>query len=342
MNIYGLERYLKIGRRPFCTYLFFKMSLQTFICGLCSTPFTDLEAHINESHSSPEPGEDGLTDAQRLRALVATAAENVENEVHLGTAAAENVFDALAELGVRREDLATCIVTTETGAACTTAEAKRAIAAVGTHVKFAFNKTDFIVNFVDWGIRNGFAEELAEAGGFIIRSDPSQPPREVYVKMEDLQTTIASELGRAGTGRSFTFRRFGRYLANSIPTIVAQNPTLNRYYLEGSPMSNRLGIAPKYFLTCTSLFEYIKPYSKWSNPERLAWNAHNRSITKVSTNQDIAFAPEDMRPSPAYAQIAHDEGKSDFTQRHYASAEKLSRMLNNKRQPQDKSGLGFQ
>lgn len=294
-------------------------SPSTFRCPVCGVRVTyaEVERHIEEVHSDPEVGvTDEGTAADRIRAFVNGGTDEEEQDFVDVAATATPGFDPLGEIGIRLTDVDAVVLTTETGASLTGPEARRVFTAIEEFVGFRIDRAAFIVNFIDWGIRNGFTEELADAGGFTVRSHSTVAHNEVYYRMLAIHNTVSDHFSSSGSGRTFTFRRLGRFLAKEIPKIVDRNPQLSRYYGEGSPMSNRLGIPPANFLTCTSIFEYIKPYRKWTSEEKAAWNAHNKSIVKQSNVQREDFMPTDLRPSPSQAETFVDNGTNDFAQRH--------------------------
>lgn len=315
-------------------------------CPRCSAKIdsSKLEDHIAESHSDPDVKVDGVVEADFIRRAVESGAHQPVGELPEDTTEIP-AFGVLEELGVSSSSVANATLTTEAGGALSSTEAKRVMSAVEKYLGWRYDRGSFIVNFIDWGIRTSFSEELAEAGGFTIISDPTIARQERYVKMIDLHAAITDSLADAGTGRQFTFRRMGRYLAKAIPRIVGENKQLSRYFTEGSPMSNHLGIAPVNFLTCTSIFEYIKPYSKWTADERSAWVAHNRAVVKVANTSNEAFLPADLRPSPSQAQTLIDGGANDFGRRHapdYGKGRNLfERMLSGARASTDRTGMGF-
>jgi hypothetical protein len=230
----------------------------------------------------------------------------------------------LDDLGIKMEDFSTVSVTTETGAACTGAEAKRVLQAIDGCVGFRYNRASFIVNFIDWGFRNGFTEELKEAGGFVIESDPTIQHQQVFKTVEEMHRYINDQFANAHTGREFTFRRFGRFLGPKIPEIILKNPDLSKFYSTGTPMSNRLGVPASDFMAVCSIFEYIKPYQKWSRSEKEAWTAHNKSAVRVSNTQDSGFIPADLRINPSRAATLVETGRSDFDLRHSAGRDMSS------------------
>lgn len=318
-------------------------------CPLCSVKFerASVEAHIAESHSDPlAKTAKGESECAFLRDFCSRLEDN--DESHITEAAVSlPAMSVLEDLGVKAEDFERVEITTETGASLTPSEAKRVMEAIEAYVGFRIDRAAFLVNFVDWGIRNGFTEELADAGGFSIVSHNTVAAKEKYCKVATLHDIINESFNEAGTGRSFTFRRFGRYLAKSIPTIVERNEKLRKYYTEGSPMSNRYGVAPAQFLAVTSIFEYIKPYGKWSIAERSAWSAHNRNVIKPSNQANELYEPTDLRPAPSRAFRMIEEGKDDFSRRNstpsYGKGETIfNKMFNDASKPKlDRSGLGY-
>lgn len=297
-----------------------------FVCRVCKRRLlrADLETHLAESHSNPTKrnftvnGEEQLMDeAEYIRATIDSRDEASEDQTPDNTVApAPSIFD---ELGIKFDDFAGVDVTTMTGAVLTDREAKLMLEAVQDYVGFQIHRPAFIANLLDWGIRNSFTEELAEAGGFDVVTDPTQPPQTKYVKVEDLHHHVVDFFSTRQYGRSFTFRRFGRFLGKEIPKICAKVPKLAKYSVDGSPMSNRLGIPPQNFLCATSIFEYIKPFSKWSPEEKRAWEAHNRSVRKRPREQDTSFVPQDLRPAPSEAETMVEHNTSDFARRHRQS-----------------------
>jgi hypothetical protein len=258
---------------------------------------------------------DGRDEATYLRDHFSRIEVEGDEDIPAPATAIPNV-GALEELGIKMDDVKTAKVTTETGASLTPAEAKRVFAAVEHYVGFRIDRASFIVNFIDWGIRNSFTEELTDAGGFQITSHATVSHVENYYKISSLHSAVNEFFSTAATGRSFTFRRLGRFLGRSIPSLVENNDQLKKFYTEGSPMSNRLGVPPQDFLAVCSIFEHIKPYHKWSPGEKRAWEAHNRSVKKVANVSNAEFLPTDLRPSPSQAATLVDEGRDDFSRRH--------------------------
>lgn len=299
------------------------MPSTNFVCKACKrrVPRSELEQHVNESHSSPQlrlftvAGEEReMTEAEYVRSTVDERDEVDGGDEEQGTVApASSIYD---EMGIKLDDFSTVDITTVTGAVMTDREAKLMLEAVQDYVGFQIHRPTFVANLLDWGIRNGFTEELQEAGGFDVITDPTQPPQRKYVTAENLQRHITDYLTTKQFGRSFTFRRFGRFLGKEIPTICSKVPKLAKFYVEGSPMSNRLGVPPENFLCVTSIYEYIKPFKKWTLAERNAWEAHNRSVRKVARESDTGFLPQDLRINPSEAGTLVDRGHSDFAQRH--------------------------
>lgn len=283
-------------------------------CIECGVNVPDLEDHIQESHSDPDLRRDGKPLADFIREK-ADGVSGADQDLPEDEKTAIPASDPLAELGVRMDAMKNVSVSTETGASLTAPEAKRVIEAVEALAGYRIDRASFIVNFLDWGIRNSFSEELTDSGGFQIVSDPTVKPMKTYYKIMVLHAHINEHFNLKGTGRQFTFRRFGRYLGRSIPSIVQSNPTLNQFYVQGSPMSNRLGVAPALFLSVTSIFEYIKPYQKWTREEKAAWGAHNASVVKVANTENAEFLPADLRPSPSQASTLADFGGNDFGRR---------------------------
>lgn len=286
-------------------------------CPVCAAEIDHdkVESHIEEAHSNPDERISGKSAAEFIRDRFSGG----DRDGNDGVAAEATVAPPpgpLDDIGIKLDDLKTVSVSTETGATLTAAEAKRVFVAVEAFVGFRIDRGSFVVNFVDWGIRNSFTEELAEAGGFRVVSHNTIAHKEEYAKVASLHAAINEHFGNVGTGRSFTFRRFGRYLAKSIPSIVETNPQLARFYVDGSPMSNRLGVPASDFLAVSSIFEYIKPFQKWSAAEKRAWEAHNRSVVKVANSNNVEFMPTDLRPSPSQAQTMVEGHVNDFGRRH--------------------------
>lgn len=316
-------------------------------CPICaaSVDVGNYISHIEESHSDlSKRTANNVSEADYLKDYFSRLqVEDDEQAVEQQTALPS--MSALEELGIKIDDVATADVTTETGATLTSAEAKRVLTAVETFVEFRIDRASFIVNFIDWGIRNSFTEELTDAGGFTVISHNTVAHKEQYFKISTLHNAINESFNNANTGRTFTFRRMGRYLAKSMPTIIEKNEKLSKFYVDGSPMSNRFGVPPADFLAVTSIFEYVKPYNKWSASERMAWQAHNRSITKLSNQANEDFLPTDLRPAPSRAARLIENHQDDFSRRHgsYGKGETMfEKMISGASTPKnDKTGLGY-
>nr|QED42913.1 putative CP [Mycosphaerella tobamovirus B] len=295
----------------------------TFRCILChhTVQRDALEAHIEERHSSPEKsnryvqGENvELTDAEYIRSSLDDRALNVDSDgPPLTVAPVPSVFD---EIGVKLADFEHPTITTETGGECTAAEAKRVFAALDAFTGWRIDRAAFIVNFLDWGFRNSFTEEIAEAGGFVLRQEATAGQSAGFYTVSAMHTAVLDSFSAAGTGRSFTFRRLGRFFGREIPKIIEKNPGLRRYYSAGTPVSNRLGVPPTLFLTVTSIYEHIKPFQKWTKDELAAWTAFNKAVTKVAKEQNRDSIPQDLRPQPSRAETLVEERMDDFSARH--------------------------
>lgn len=320
-------------------------------CPVCNAPFDRdrVEDHLAESHSDPAVQFHGRPVAVVIREFAAGGNDdNAEVQADLTTVPTPSALEAI---GIRIDDMRHVDVTTETGATLTPPEAKRLFEAVEAYAGYRVDRASFVVNFVDWGIRNGFAEELSEAGGFSLVEHSTAGRRTTYVKVSALHAAINDNFAGSGNGRSFTFRRFGRYLGRSIPTIVETNADLSKFYVDGSPMSNRLGVPASDFLAVTSIFEYIKPFQKWSTAERKAWEAHNRSVVKLANEASAEFMPSDLRPSPSQAQTVIDAGYGDFHRRHvgasrhdsipYGQGKSIFEKMANRPASAGREGLGF-
>lgn len=319
-------------------------------CILCAVGVDDLEAHIAERHSDPTPHErefEGTTraipDGEWIRLNRATRAHGESRPSGNAVAPIPTVLEAV---GVRLEDVPNVEPEVDAGASCSEHETKRVFEAVDSFAGWRVDRAHFLVSFIDWGIRTSFSEELAEAGGWTIRSAATAGDHTMFARASELHAAIRDYLGNAGTGRDFTFRRLGRTFGKVIPTLMAKNPSLARYMQHGSDASNRLGVAPAYVLATTSIFDSIKPYAKWSDDELAAWRAHNASVRKVA--RDSRRRPEDLRPDPESASRSRDSGYSDWSQRLGArygkGPEFFHGMLSGEgvRGPGDRRGLGFE
>lgn len=299
----------------------------TFRCILCKKEVerTRLEEHVAEAHSSPELKErelDGvianINDAEYVAESIGQAVPGGGEYERPETVAP--VSSALDELGIKFADLAAPKLTIQTGGALTNTEAKGVFAALEELIGYKADRAAFLVNFLAWGFENSFSEELSEAGGFDVPSHATVARKVTFVKMATLHQAVLDHFAQAQTGRSFTFRRFGRFLGPKIPSIVDRNPDLAAYYNRGTNISNHLGIPPKLFLTATSVFDAIKPYGKWSKEERQCWAAHNRAVRKFAGSATNDFLPQDLRPSPSEAETMVLNGESDFTRRHSSNS----------------------
>nr|WOC33731.1 putative coat protein [Nigrospora aurantiaca tobamo-like virus 1] len=327
-------------------------------CILCQQTVTEsLDSHINERHSSPEKKTrdlDGvptdITDADWVRMNQAGGAGPSGGGATGVVAPTPTIFDSL---GIRMQDLEVAESEVEAGASCTETEAKKVFEAAEALVGFKIDRAHFLINFIDWGFRTSFSEELTEAGGWKVRSATTAGDKVQFVKVSVLHAAVRDHLGESDTGRDFTFRRLGRTFARQIPTLVTRNKSLAKYMRVGTDMSNRLGVAPAFFLCCTSIFESIKPYTKWSDDELAAWRAHNAAVKKVA--RDSRRRPEDLRPDPEMAARFSDSGYSDWADRvseryghsgpsgQYGKGEDIFRRMwgnEDKRSPGDRRGIG--
>lgn len=282
-------------------------------CPVCRRTVDDIDAHIDESHSDPDAKVDGVPEADYIRDNISSAAATGDDDAPADVdATAVAVPSELDELGIKVDDLKNIRTTTRTGASLTVPEAKAVFTAIDELVNYRVHRAQFLVDFLDWGFRNSFSEELADAGGFSIVSDPTTPRRSNYYTVESLHTAINDHFAELGSGRTFTFRRLGRYLGRSIPVLVDNNENLRAFKAKGTPASNRLGVKPVHFLAVTSIFEYIKSFDKWSQDELRAHSAMVRSVLKQSSANNSEYMPRDLRPSPSQASTMADNGLNDF------------------------------
>lgn len=320
-------------------------------CILCRESIDDdIESHIAQQHSDPAPKRrdvDGvsmdMSDAEWIR-MNRNMTRSGGKEVADSTPAPSQTI--LESIGIRVEDVDSVETEVDAGASCSESEVKKVFEAVDNWAGFKVDRAHFLVSFLDWGFRTGFSEELTEAGGWIVRSAVTAGDTRKFAKASELHASIRDHLGNTGTGRDFTFRRLGRYFGPTIPNVVARSKALQRFSKHGSDISNRLGVAPILFLACTSIFEYIKPYGKWSDEELAAWTAHNASVRKLP--RDARRLPQDLRIDPESASSNRDSGISDFSRRlsdRYGAGQRMYEdMWSGKgtRSGGDKGGLGYE
>ncbi|KAF2652524.1 hypothetical protein K491DRAFT_718881 [Lophiostoma macrostomum CBS 122681] len=294
---------------------------RTFHCVICNTDIdVDLETHIAERHSEPGSkrrtiGEEelDLTDAEYVRRL-AVAPPAVP-----GRKAARTVpppTDILESLGVKESDLGEAQIDVAAGAVCSKMEAKLVMEAVEEYVDFKIDRANWLISFVKWGLMTAFSEATEDAGGFVVKQNIVAGSEEVYVKMADILPEINDRLNDEGLGREFTYRRLGRYLAPEIPKMISKNPDLQQLARTGTPISNRMGIAPALYLTCSSIFESIKSLKDWTDQEKAAYFAYTASVKKVARGSKKDALPQDLRIDPEMASQFRAEGKSDFASRY--------------------------
>lgn len=309
----------------------------------------DFESHIAQKHSDPTTRErdvDGgrvdIADAEWVR-LNKNVTRSGGKEVADSTPApSQNILESI---GIRVEDVDSVETEVDAGASCSESEVKKVFEAVDSWASFKVDRAHFLVSFLDWGFRTGFSEELTEAGGWVVRSAVTAGDAKKFAKASELHASVRDWLGNTGTGRDFTFRRLGRYFGPTIPSVVSRSKALQRFSKHGSDISNRLGVAPVLFLCCTSIFEYIKPYGKWSDEELAAWQAHNASVKKLP--RDARRQPQDLRIDPESASSNRDSGISDFSRRlsdRYGHGQRMyDDMWGGKgtRSGDDKGGLGY-
>lgn len=335
----------------------------TWHCILCKADQdTEIEAHIAERHSSPEPhkrivnGQDvEITDAQYVREN--SAEETLEGEEEKKpkrtTPPVPGIFESL---GIKEDDIEGVVTEVVGGGACSDTEAKLVLETIDEFCSFKVDRAHFIISFLEWGFLTGFSESSDDAGGWYVREHVTSGTSKIFVKAADMVPEISEKLKENGLGREFMFRRLGRYLGPEIPKLVSKNKSLSRFEIQGTPISQRMGIPPALFLTCTSIFDSIKPFNKWSKDELKSFMAHNASVKKVSRSGQKEFQPQDLRIDPEMAQRLREEGSSDFSRRYqgrFANSEDFDkaskgqemydRMLaqSNSRFGMGTAGLGF-
>lgn len=203
--------------------------------------------------------------------------------------------------------------TVETGASATINEILRVFKALDTWFCFSINRGQWTVDFVEWGIRTGFSDELKEAGGWLVRPAANETGDGKWETVAVMFEAINAELRDGDTQRTMTPRRLGRGFGPRILELVNSQQRFDVYSRNGTPMSNRLGVKPKNFLAVCSIFEYIKPYDKWTDDELESWQTHNRSVTKTSVTD--RRKPTDLRPDPEMAQAHRMSGNTDYSLR---------------------------
>lgn len=293
-------------------------------CILCKADQdVDIDTHISERHSEPDKKQrmvDGklveITDEQYVRDNTEGGVDDSAVVTETAKRTAIPILDIFESLGVKEEDIESVQTEVVAGATSTDFETKLVMEAMDEYCNFKVDRLHFIISFLEWGFLSGFTENLAKAGGFFIRESITSGNSKIFAQCADMLPEIADKLKDVGLGRDFTFRRLGRHFAPKIPTLVAKNKSLARYSITGTPISNRLGIDPSLFLTCTSIFEFIKPLKKWSKDEHQAWVAHNTAVDKEDRGGQLEYQPQDLRIDPEMSRKLRQEGESDFTKRY--------------------------
>jgi hypothetical protein len=298
-----------------------------FYCALCLKDVDELiDEHIASQHDSPDKKkhtvggqEMQLTDGEFVKASLTSTPKGKAKAVTFSLPAR----DPVTELGVLESDIISAKSTVVGGGSCTKREANAAFDALEKTFGDRINKAQWLVDFVEWGVRNGFTEELQDAGGFDIETSKDLDPRSKFFTVETMQREIERSIS-SQFGRKFTFRRFGRYLGPSIPRMFEKNEQLSRLFETGTPLSNRLGVEPALLLATSSIFDSIKPYAMWTEAERDAHNAAVRAVEKQP--RQASTAPRDLRPQPDVARQAREELKSDFARAHPGLAKDFGSM----------------
>jgi len=292
------------------------MSGVNFTCPICqhTGERATLEAHIAESHSSPETSRQyngaAVTEADFIRSTIAGTGSSGTNDDDPPPVVVPRTTQ-LEAVGLNIANMSGVDVDIETGDSLQKAEVTRVLAAASKYAGFRINKESFVINFLAWGFENSFSEELSGAGGFTLISVANERFQTKFAAVADLNGAIKDEFDASPSGRQFTFRRLGRYFASSIPRILEVNEALGRYKKTGTGISNRLGVAPHLFLTTTSIFPSIKPYATWNEDEKAAFEAHRLSVTKEAATR--MNKPEDLRPAPDLAQNWRSSGVDDVS-----------------------------
>ncbi len=293
-------------------------------CILCKAEQdTDIDLHISERHSEPDQKSrmiDGkevmITDDQYVRDHADAGTDDPAVVIKQPKRTVVPIPDIFELLGIKEDDVEGVVTEVVGGASCTGYETKLVLEAIDEYSSFKVDRLHFVVSFLEWGFLTGFSESSEDAGGWFVRESVTSGSGRIYIKAADMLPEITDKLKEMGLGREFTFRRLGRHFAPKIPFLVSKNKSLSKFSITGTPISNRLGIDPALFLTCTSIFEYIKPLKKWTKEEHQAFIAHNASVQKEARGGQQEYQPQDLRIDPEMARKLRAEGESDFTKRY--------------------------
>ncbi|EMR61649.1 hypothetical protein MGN70_003347 [Eutypa lata] len=300
------------------------MATRAWHCAICKTEQdTDIDSHISERHSSPESRkrivngtEVNITDDQYVRANASGRGQDPGAALTKPVRTAPPPPGILESLGIKEDDIADAEVEVVGGASLSDIEAKLVFEAIEEYCGFKMDRAKTLVSFLGWGFLCSFGEEKDRVGGWYVKEHVTSGNGKIFLPAANLLTGVQEKFQEAGVEHDFTFRRFGRYLAPIIIKSVTVNPSLAKFKVRGTPISNRLGVKPSLFLACTSIFEYIKPMSEWTEEEYKAWDAQNSSARKMPKGQVDKFQPQDLRIDPEMAQRFREEGVSDFARRY--------------------------
>lgn len=283
--------------------------MSSIACPVCTKTVrrSDVEKHIIESHSDPDKKFGGENEADFIRKKLSEVGEGDTPEEVQDTSEIEG-FDLLGELGIKKSDMATAPTTLRSGGAMTVDEMKDFITIIAKHVGFRINVSSLYASIIEWGLLNGFSEVTQDAGTLVIYSEPTTPPQEHTMTMEEMQTLVNQKFRRFN--RSFTFRRLGRGMGPMITNFMNTNVSLKKYMTEGTPMSRHYGVRPELCLCTSSIYEFIKQPSDWSPEEREAHRTLTRNVTKQSAS--TISPPMDLRPRPSIASTLQESVDGDF------------------------------
>lgn len=274
-------------------------------CPTCKTDFVEtVDEHIASRHDDISP-----TDINRLREIllkgVTATDDGRNNNSSLSDNNSSSFVSPLSLIGVLDSSIAMVTVNADAGGLMSPREVREAFRALSTHTGWMIDEANWIVQFLYWGFNTSFTEELEGSGGWDVVQRSGH--NSLYVTVE----TMFQVMTEKSSSRKITPRRFARFLAPDIPKIVEKNPHLRSLKTVGTPVSQRLGVAPELFLVVCSIYTAIKPYATWSAAENAAHDALLRSASKEARGDASQHAPRDLRINPEVAAEMNVLGRTD-------------------------------
>jgi len=166
------------------------------------------------------------------------------------------------------------------------------------------NMAQLTGDIIKAGTDNNWSSVLSDYGSFWVVSASSRANR---AKLTFIDFTAGIMEAFADNMRTFTWRRYGRYLAPDLMAVY-RTKRYEKYFMHGTTHSNALGIDPSHWYVSSSLFPAMKKRQMWSPEEVAAFE-----LVLASASTDNASGASSV--AAAYLRLAEDEDELDTVEK---------------------------